>query len=67
MKLFDVMVFDEKRGTNVVYRGSLLKRDAKKLSKELQQKGFKSHVLTSRANREQGDIRIDEPESDYSE
>jgi hypothetical protein len=66
MKLFDVMVYDDKRMQNVVYRAGLVKRDAKNLSKELQQKGFKSHVLTSRANREPANIRIDEPEPDYS-
>lgn len=66
MKLFDVMVYDDKRMQNMVYRTGLVKRDAKNLAKQLQQKGFKSHVLTSRGNREQSDIRIEEPEVDYS-
>ena len=64
MKLFDVMVHDTKRLTDVVYRSGLTKRDAKKLVKELQKKGFKSHALTSRNSREESGLQIEDSSTD---
>lgn len=67
MKLFDVMVFDAKRMQDVVYQSSVVKRDAKKLMKELQSKGFKSHVLTSKPNRAGGNLQLDDTEPESGE
>lgn len=67
MKLYDVMVYDNRKFTNVVYKGSLIKRDAKKLSKQLNEKGYKSHVLPTKSNRDEADFIVptdshDEPD-----
>ena len=67
MKLFDVMVYDTKRMQDVLYRASLVKRDAKKLMKDLQKKGFKSQVLTARPNRIESEIRIEQATQDNFE
>lgn len=66
MKLFDVMVYDAKRMQDVVYRASVMKREAKKLVEELKKKGFKSHSLTAR-NRTESNLRLEEAEPEYSE
>lgn len=46
--MFDVLVFSDNAGRDVVYRSGLDKRDAKKLVKELKKKGKKSHFVSCR-------------------
>lgn len=66
MKLFDVMVYDTKRMQDVVYRSALPKGKAKKLMKELREKGFKSQLLTAR-NRVESGMEIEETQVDDSD
>jgi hypothetical protein len=59
MKLFDVMVYDERKFKDVVYTAAVDKREAKRISKALKKKDFKSHVLPTRENREMATFTVD--------
>ncbi len=59
MKLFDVLVHDPKKLQDVVYRSGLVKSDAKKMVKELKQKGHKAQLATSK-NRSEAGISLEE-------
>lgn len=59
MKLFDVLVHDAKKLQDVVFRGGLVKSDAKKLVKELREKGHKAQLATCK-NRAEANILLEE-------
>ncbi len=61
----DVLVYNEKTYSNQVYRNAIPKKDAKKLMKELRQKGFKVQMVTSKGVKTTTDIAI--PEFEESE
>lgn len=59
MKLFDVLVHDTKKLQDVVFRGGLVKSDAKKLVRELRERGHKAQLATAK-NRAEGNISLEE-------
>jgi phage replication-related protein YjqB (UPF0714/DUF867 family) len=67
MKLFDVMVYDDRRLMNVAYQQGLVKREAKRICKALTNKGFKSHVLTTKEGRELANFHVDTTPQNYDE
>jgi hypothetical protein len=58
----DVLVYNPKTFRNEVYKNGITKSDAKKLMKELRQKGFKPQLVTCKGTKETADIVI--PEND---
>lgn len=57
--MFDVVVFSDNAGRDVVYRTGLEKRDAKRLVKELKKKGKKAHFVSSRNEMDENAILVD--------
>lgn len=61
---FDVVVTDGNTLQNKVFRNGVGKKEAKKLVKELRQKGFKAQFVTSKGEQQESSIDTQEPEGD---
>jgi phosphoglycolate phosphatase-like HAD superfamily hydrolase len=63
MKLFDVMMVDPKFGTEVPYRTSLAKKNAKKMVEDLKNRGYKARFVTSK-NRQTENVVLEQQEDE---